>query len=97
MELRNKPVDQRRLSHDDRESYRPQAIAQSNARVRAQQAAIAWQANTQPRTQTSTPGSGGFTMGRAAQHMRLREEGAEVARSKELKPDTSVYVNDVYQ
>ena len=38
------------------------------------------------RTVAQKPGTGGFTQGFAIQQQRLREEGAKVRRSKQLRP-----------
>ena len=97
MNLRNKPVDKRRLNAQDRESYRPQARESAIARTKQWRGQLAWNANSPPRTQVHTPGSGGFTMGRQAQAARLREVGAQRDRSKALQPDTSIYVNKIYE
>ena len=97
MNLRNKPVDKRRLTAQDRSSYRGGSGQQALSRARAHRGAMGWNNKVTMGTQEHTPGSGGFTMGRRAQHLRLREEGAKVQRSEQLKPDTSIYMNDIYQ
>ena len=42
--------------------------------------------NAPPRTVEQKPGTGGFTQGIAIQQQRLRDEGAKVRRSKQLRP-----------
>ncbi len=93
MNLRNKPVDRRRLSAEDRAIYSPQNRQTAAARTRAYRGQMAWDNNSQKPTQTATPGSGGFTMGRQAQQARLRDEGAKLTRSRQLRNEGAIYEN----
>ena len=91
--LRNKPVDKRRLNAQDREQYkrsdgpRQQAVA----RVRARKGQLAWDKNVQRGRQEHKPGTGGLTFGKELQQERMREEGAKVQRAKQLRPEKPIY------
>ena len=91
--LRNKPVDKRRLNAQDRAQYkrtdgpRQQAIA----RVRARKGQMAWDNKVKVGRQERNPGTGGFTKGISLQQARMREEGAKVERAKALRPEKPVY------
>ena len=89
--LRNKPIDRRRLSAEDRESYRPSTRMQAVAKARARKGQLAWDNKVQTGRQEQKPGTGGFTRGLSAQQDRNREEGAKVARSKSLRPEDPMY------
>jgi len=89
--LRNKPVDKRRLSAQDRESYRPGNRSQALARARQRKGQMAWDSKVPRGTQEQKPGTGGFTSGLALQQQRNREKGAEVERSKALRPEKPIY------
>ena len=89
--LRNKPVDRRRLSAQDRESYRPNNRASALAKARQRKGQMAWDAKVTRGTQEQKPGTGGFTKGLAAQQERNRAKGAEVKRAKALRAEKPVY------
>ena len=89
--LRNKPVDRRRLSSEDRESYRPSSRATALARARQRRGQMSWDNKVTRGTQEQKPGTGGFTKGLAAQQDRNREEGAKVRRSEALRPEKPIY------
>ncbi len=89
--LRNKPVDRRRLSADDRQSYRPNSRASALAKARQRKGQMAWNAKVTRGTQEQKPGTGGFTKGLAAQQERNRNEGAKVRRSKALRAEKPIY------
>tara|TARA_R110002050_G_scaffold139251_2_gene263352 strand:+ start:367 stop:651 length:285 start_codon:yes stop_codon:yes gene_type:complete len=89
--LRNKPVDKRRLSKEDRESYRPSGRASALSKARQRKGQMAWDNKVTRGTQEQKPGTGGFTKGLAAQQDRNRAEGAKVQRSKELRSEKPVY------
>jgi hypothetical protein len=89
--LRNKPVDKRRLSAQDKESYRPGNRSQALSRARQRKGQMAWDNKVTRGTQEQKPGTGGFTSGLALQQQRNREKGAEVARSKALRPEKPIY------
>ena len=89
--LRNKPVDRRRLSAQDKESYRPGNRASALAKAKQRKGQMAWDNKVQLGTQEHKPGTGGFTKGLAAQQDRNRAEGAKVRRSKELRAEKPIY------
>ena len=91
MNLRNKPVDKRRLSAEDRESYRPADRQQAHSRAKQRKGQMAWDAKVTRGTQEQKPGTGGFTKGLAAQQDRNRQKGAEVRRSKQLRAEKPIY------
>jgi hypothetical protein len=89
--LRNKTVDRRRLSAEDRESYRPNNRASALAKARQRKGQMGWDNKVTRGTQEQKPGTGGFTKGLAAQQDRNRNEGAKVRRSKALRPEKPIY------
>ena len=89
--LRNKPIDRRRLSAEDRAQYNPGKRQQAVAKARARKGNLAWNNKVTTGRQEQKPGTGGFTSGLALQQQRNREEGAKVARSKALRPEKPVY------
>ena len=89
--LRNKPVDRRRLSAEDKESYRPNNRASALAKARQRKGQMAWDNKVTRGTQEQKPGTGGFTKGLAAQQDRNRAKGAEVKRAKALRAEKPVY------
>ena len=52
---------------------------------------MAWDANRERRTVDRTPGTGGFTQGISIQQQRLRDEGAKLERSKQLRNEGLVF------
>ena len=91
MELRNKPVDRRRLSAEDRESYRPGKRMQAHSRAKQRKGQMAWNSKVPQGKQERKPGTGGFTSGLAMQQQRNREKGAEIQRSKQLRAEKPIY------
>ena len=89
--LRNKPVDKRRLSAQDKESYRSGNRASALAKARQRKGQMAWDNKVQIGKQERKPGSGGLSMGRNTQGQRQAQEGAKVARSKALRSEKPVY------
>lgn len=89
--LRNKPVDRRRLSAQDRESYQPSNRAGAVAKARARKGQLAWNNKVNVGRQEQSPGTGGFTQGIAMQQQRLRDKGAELERAKELRNEKPSY------
>ena len=90
--LRNTPVDQRRLSAEDRQTYRvanPGGGRREMAlkRARAYRGNLAYQNNRPVRTTDLKPGSGGVNTGRIIQQLRGREQAAEQRRQKGFKPE----------
>ena len=89
--LRNKPIDRRRLNKEDRARYNPAPRQQAVAKARARKGNLAYQNNAPRGTQEHKPGTGGLSMGRGLQGARRREEGAKVARSKSFRPEDPMY------
>ena len=89
--LRNKPVDKRRLSAEDRESYRSNYRSKALSRARRRKGQMGWDNKVTRGTQEQRPGTGGFTKGLAAQQERNREKGAELQRSKQLRNEKPIY------
>jgi hypothetical protein len=89
--LRNKPIDRRRLSKEDRAQYNPTNRMKAVAKARGRKGNLAWNNKVNTGRQEQKPGTGGFTSGLALQQQRNREEGAKVARSKALRPEKPVY------
>lgn len=89
--LRNKPVDRRRLSAEDKAQYKPQSRMAALSRARARKGQLAWDNKVTVGRQERNPGTGGFTQGIAMQQARLREKGAELERAKSLRPEQPVY------
>ncbi len=87
MNLRNSPVDKRRLKAEDRNfntSRRELAVKKAKQR----RGSLAYEENRQRRTTDRTPGSGGFGLkGREIQQQRLRNEGQKAKRAKGLRPE----------
>jgi hypothetical protein len=81
MNLRNTPVDKRRLKAEDRNfdtSRRERALKSAKQR----RGSLAYKENRQRRTTDRTPGSGGFGLkGRQIQQQRLRDKGQEAKTS----------------
>ena len=94
--LRTKPVDRRRLSMEERQSYRPGnrlgAIARAKAFKRN------WSANQQrkPFATEQKPGSGGLKLGSAAIYERQRLEGDKTRRAESFRPENAVS-RDIYK
>jgi len=89
--LRNKPLDRRRLNKQDREQYNPTNRMKAVSKARARKGNLAWDNKVQTGKQEHKPGTGGISLGRSAQPQRNREESARVARSKALRPEKPVY------
>ena len=90
--LRNVPVDRRRLSQDDRVTYNaanPGGGERATAlkRARAYRGNLAYARNRPVRTQTRKPGTGGVGGGRVIQQLRGREQAQEQRRQKGFKPE----------
>ena len=89
--LRNKPVDRRRLSAEDRQSYQPSNRMSAVAKARARKGQLAWDNKVNVGRQERKPGTGGFTQGISMQQARLREKGAELERAKQLRNEKPSY------
>ena len=83
--LRNKPVDKRRLSAEDKAQYQSNNRRSAVAKARLHRGNMAWKGKVNLGRQEQTPGTGGFTAGLHTQQQRVREKGQELARSKQLR------------
>ena len=83
--LRNKPVDKRRLNAQDRAQYSGRAKAKNVAQARLKRGNLAWENKVNVGRQERRPGTGGFTAGIETQQQRVREEGQKLQRSKQLR------------
>ena len=94
--LRTKPIDRRRLSAQDRSTYKPSKRGSAIAKARAYKER--WSKNQQrkPFATEQKPGTGGFTQGIAKQQQRLRNKGAENRRAESFRPENSVGA-DIYR
>jgi len=87
--LRNTAIDKRRLSAEDRETYRGAAREKAIKRVNQNRGKLAWAENSPIQTETRRPGTGGFTGGRSIQQARMRKIGADNSRSKQLRQEAA--------
>ena len=94
--LRTKPIDRRRLSMQDRSSYKPQQRLGAIAKAKAFKQRYATQQQRKPFATEQKPGTGGFTQGIARQQERMRIKGAEERRAKSFRPENAIS-NDIYQ
>ena len=85
--LRNGPIDRRRLSASDREVYQPDQRAKAVARAKAYRGKLAMQNNRDQFRTEQKPGTGGFTGGPAVQQQRLRDIGEQNRRSAQLRSE----------
>ena len=96
--LRNKPVDRRRLSDQDKSDYNNSGAygkaAQAVGRARAYRGQAAYQRNRPKATVTRRPGSGSIGGGIAVQQQRLAKAGA--ARRSEFKLKSPSAKGDLY-
>ena len=89
MNLRNKPVDKRRLKAEDR-SFNTGRREQALSRARQRRGDMAQQANTQQFATEARPGTGGFTQGISIQQARLGKAGESTRRAKSYRPEDPV-------
>ena len=83
--LRNKPVDKRRLTAQDRAQYQGREKAKTVAQARLKRGQLAWENKVPVGRQERRPGTGGFTAGIQTQQQRVRDEGQKLQRSKQLR------------
>ena len=99
--IRNKPVDRRYLSDQDKADYNNSGeysrAATAVKRARAYRGNMAYQRNRPPRTVERTPGTGGFGVGLGAQIARNREIGQKNQMFDELRPDMEQPMYDIYK
>ena len=85
--LRNAPIDRRRLSAADREVYQPQQRMKAVAKAKAYRGQLAMQNNQDQFRTEQKPGTGGFTGGIGIQQQRLRDIGDQNRRSAQLRSE----------
>ena len=99
--IRNKPVDRRYLSDQDKSdcnnSGEYSKRARAVKRAKAYRGNMAYQNNRPMRTVTRTPGTGGFGVGLGAQITRNRQIGAARRKSEALRPDLGNSLADIYK
>ena len=83
--LRNKPVDKRRLNAQDRAQYQGREKAKTVAQARLKRGQLAWENKVPVGRQERRPGTGGFTASIQTQRQRVRDEGQKLQRSKQLR------------
>ena len=93
--LRTQPVDRRRLTMEERQSYRPNQRLGAIARAKAFKSNWAAGQKRKPFATEQKPGTGGFTQGIARQQERMRIKGAEERRAKSFRP-TNAISRDIY-
>lgn len=93
--LRTQPIDRRRLSMEERSSYKPQKRLGAIAKAKAFKKQYATQQNRKPFATEQKPGTGGFTQGIAKQQDRMRIKGAEERRAKSFRPENAIS-SDIY-
>ena len=93
--LRSQPVDRRRLSMQERQSYRPNNRLGAIAKAKAFKRDLKYNANRKPFATEQKPGSGGLKLGRAAIVERQRQEGDKERRAESFRP-TNAVSRDIY-
>ena len=86
MNLRNTPIDKRRLKAEDR-SFNTGRRQQALSKTRARRDNIASSRNRQQFSTEQRPGTGGFTQGIAIQQGRLRKIGDDRRRAEGFRPE----------
>ena len=85
--LRNGPVDQRRLTMEERSSYRPGQRINALQRVKNYKAFNSFQSQKKPFATEQKPGTGGFTGGIWQQQMRKINAANEQDRAESFRPE----------
>ena len=89
--LRNKPIDRRHLSMDERETYNASgehsARTQALKRTKAYKGQMAYAQNKPMKTTTTTPGTGGINKGIGIQRQRKVDASVNKKRNEGLRPD----------
>ena len=93
--FRNKPIDRRRLSMQDRASYKPKQRLGAIAKAKAYKSQLSRSQKQKQFATEQKPGTGGFTQGLARQQERMRNEGQEKRRAESFRPEDSVS-SDIY-
>ena len=85
--LRNNPVDKRRLKAEDRSQWKSSDRQRAVSKVKQWRGQQAWEENRPMKTQNRRDGTGGFSDGIGIQQQRLRDKGAKLQRSKSLRQE----------
>jgi hypothetical protein len=93
--FRNKPIDRRRLSMQDRSSYKPQQRLGAIAKAKAYKSQLSRSQKQKQFATEQKPGTGGFTQGLSRQQQRMREVGQEQRRAESFRPEDAVS-SDIY-
>ena len=97
--IRNKPVDRRYLSDQDKSDYNQSGFGprmQAVKRAKAYRGNLAYQRNKPIKTRTLTPGTGGFGVGLGAQQARNREIGVNKRKSESQRPPVADIYKSIY-
>ena len=94
--LRTQPVDRRRLTMQERQSYRPNKRLGAIARAKAFKRNYAVNQTRKPFATEQKPGSGGFKLGSAAVYQRQQLEGDKKRRAESFRPENAVS-RDIYK
>ncbi len=89
-DLRNKPIDRRRLTMEDRADYNPSDRLTALNRAKQFKAFWAYDKQRRPFTSERSAGTGGFTSGLSMQQDRNRLKGFEKERAESFRPQTLV-------
>ncbi len=99
-DVKNGPVDRRRLSDQDKEAYNKSGAygerAKAVSKTRAYRGQRAYEAKRPQASTPQTPGTGGMGVGLGAQIDRNREIGANKRKSESFRPDTDNVYKDIY-
>ena len=93
--LRTKPIDRRRLSKQDRNTYQPQNRLGAIARAKAFKSYLSSDLQRKPFATEQKPGTGGQTLGSEMQPARLRKAGSEQRRAEAFRPE-NIVSKDIY-
>ena len=85
--LRNGPVDQRRLTMEQRSSYRPGSRINALQKVKNYKAFNSFNAQKKPFATEQKPGTGGFTGGIWQQQLRKQEAAYDKSRAESFRPE----------
>ena len=83
--LRNAPIDRRRLTDEDNAQYKGGDRVSAARRAMAYRGQMAQARNTEQRATDQRPGTGGFSTGIGIQQARLRQVGEEERRAEALR------------
>ena len=94
--LRTQPIDRRRLTMEERQTYRPNQRLGAIAKAKAFKRSYATQQKRKPFATEQKPGTGGFTRGISIQQQRLRDAGLDKQRAESFRPEDGISA-DMYK